>query len=192
VTSSISSLCAADFDRDLDPDLAVFGTHPVLFENDGTGIFSDASGAAPGFGRFRAGAARGGHQRRRRHRPGRRASFARSRIYSNTRSQLAWRDLPQVGRRLDLDLCGAPGAEFSVYASTATTHVPFGPAGVLRLDRSRMFFRSAGVLDAEGRGSASYAVPDEPALIGRSLYWQALFVHPRRLTNLEITTFSGL
>ena len=46
------------------------------------------------------------------------------------------------------------------------------------------------MLDARGVASPTFAVPPNPALVGWSLYWQALTAMPPRLGNLEVTTFS--
>jgi hypothetical protein len=77
-------------------------------------------------------------------------------------------------------------------ASPGTGNLPLPPFGTLRLALPTLFIVAGGVLDAQGRADLTLPVPANPALIGLSLYWQALVGPPFRLTNLEITTVTGL
>ena len=39
-----------------------------------------------------------------------------------------------------------------------------------------------------GRATRSYPIPDDPSLVGVTVYWQALLGGPPRWSNLEATS----
>jgi hypothetical protein len=49
-----------------------------------------------------------------------------------------------------------------------------------------------GSLDPDGHALLTYDIPDDPALVGKIFYWQALVKSPGRFTNLEVTTLTDL
>ena len=114
------------------------------------------------------------------------------RILTNLERQLAWRAVPRVGKTLTLDLFGTAGESWALFSSprTASLSTPFG---LVRLDLDRLRRVATGVLDADGRASVTGAVPADPTLVGRELFWQALTRSPNfALTNLERTELTGL
>jgi hypothetical protein len=188
-SSSGTSLELADVDADGDLDALV--TSPLaVFLNDGDGVFTDAIPGVPlvtyaassatsdldGDGDADVLVARSG----------------RPLLLTNLARQLAWRTPPAIGRTLELVLRGPAGEPFVLVASHGQVYLPFGSAGVLKIDRSQLALRRYGHLDAHGRAVVTQDVAGDPSLAGTSLYWQALIANPRRLTNLEITTFADL
>ncbi|MCI0589054.1 MAG: VCBS repeat-containing protein [Planctomycetes bacterium] len=120
------------------------------------------------------------------------ANSGLNRLYSNLSRQVSWRGIPRVGKPLVLDLRG-PANEFWVLAaSLGSASLPLPPLGTLRLDPATLFVVGAGALDPQGRASLPFLVPSSPALVGLSAYWQAAVGPPPVLTNLEITTATGL
>jgi hypothetical protein len=113
-------------------------------------------------------------------------------VVPNLTRHLTWRTLPRIGYPLELEVCGEPNTGFQLFGSLATVQVPLGAVGTLRIDRTQIVQRVHGTLDADGRGLVTRQIPANPALVGRSIYWQALDTHPRKLTNLETTTIVNL
>ncbi len=185
-------LALGDADGDGDLDALLGGDYPPtqLFLNDGSGGFTDSPGDLPagrltwevvlgdldGDGDLDAWLGTEG----------------RDRVLSNLTRQLAWRGIPRIGKPLTFDLYGPGWGAFFFGFSFGTANVPIPPLGTLRLDPSGMIFLIGGLLDADGRASLTYPVPANPAVVGASLYWQALVVGPARFTNLEITTLTNL
>ncbi|HKB16972.1 MAG TPA: FG-GAP-like repeat-containing protein, partial [Planctomycetota bacterium] len=117
---------------------------------------------------------------------------AQGRLYVNLTRQLAWRGIPRAGKTLVLDLRGPAFGGWQLAAATGTASIPIPPFGVLRLDPGTLFAVAVGPFDPQGRASYSIQVPPIPALVGASAYWQAIVGLPLALTNLEITTVTGL
>jgi hypothetical protein len=117
---------------------------------------------------------------------------ARDRLYSNFSRQLTWRAIPRVGKLLTLDLYGPTWGAWFLAFSTGTANVPVPPLGTLRLDPANIHQAFASLLDGAGRASIAFPVPANPALVGASVYWQAVIASPAGLTNLEITTLTNL
>ncbi|HET6203534.1 MAG TPA: FG-GAP-like repeat-containing protein [Planctomycetota bacterium] len=179
-----------DGDGDLDAFLGNSGTSP-LYRNDGTGVFTDATFLLPplDFDAVRSIAAGDvdgdgdldlflGNE-------------GRDRLLDNLDRQLARRALPRIGKPLVLDLHGPPGGSWILGASLGTASIPLPPFGVLRLDPATLLVAGAGLLDPQGRGSLSLAVPSNAALLGATLFWQGAVGPPVVLTNLEATTATG-
>ncbi|MCI0589954.1 MAG: VCBS repeat-containing protein [Planctomycetes bacterium] len=114
------------------------------------------------------------------------------RFLYNLGRQLAWRAIPRAGKPLTLDLYGPPFGGALLAFSLGTANVPIPPLGTFRLDPGSVHQTLATLLDGQGRASVTYAVPALPALVGATVYWQALVGSPARFTNLEITTLSSL
>ena len=109
----------------------------------------------------------------------------------NRSVQLAWRALPRLGQPLTLDVDGPALEAWVLLASTGTVEAPTA-FGLLQLDPQQALFVAGGLLDAQGSASWTTSVPDEPALAGLVLHWQALVGPEPRLTNRERTTLSRL
>jgi VCBS repeat protein len=112
-------------------------------------------------------------------------------VFNLTR-QLAWRGIPRVGKPLTFDIRGPAWGAWFLVASLGTGNTPLPPLGVIRLDLATLIPQVGGLLDAQGQAAVTYQAPAVPALVGQSLYWQAVVVGPARLTNLEVTTFTNL
>ncbi|HET6202174.1 MAG TPA: FG-GAP-like repeat-containing protein [Planctomycetota bacterium] len=184
-----------DGDGDLDALLGNSGT-PVaqnrLYLNGGTGVFTDATamdlpalledtraialGDVDGDGDLDAFVAVDGQDR----------------ILTNLSRQLSWRGIPRAGKPLALDLRGPATGTWLLAASAASSDIPLPPFGTLRLLPSTLFIVAGGALDPQGRASVSFLVPANAALVGLSLYWQAVVGPPLRFTNLEVTTVTNL
>ena len=115
-----------------------------------------------------------------------------NRLLMNLTRHLAWRGIPRLGKPLALDAWGPPSSPWTLAFSLAAANIPLAPLGTLRLDPTTLHPTLAGTLDAQGRGSATYAVPANAALLGIPVYWQALVGSPPRFTNLETTTATNL
>ncbi len=115
-----------------------------------------------------------------------------SRLQTNLLRQLSWRGIPRIGKPLTLDLRGPASGTWLLAFSAGTASIPVPPFGTLRLAPPTLFVVGGGFLDSQGRSSVSFVVPPNPVLLGGSLYWQAVVGAPLRLTNLEITTLTGL
>jgi hypothetical protein len=102
---------------------------------------------------------------------------------------LAWRYVPRIGQPLDMDVWGPPLEAFSMGWALGPGVVSLPPLGTLFLDPFTLHHAASGVLGADGRGTVTFPVPQDPGLVGVDVLWQAAvgdaFV---RLTNLERTT----
>ncbi|MGH7152004.1 MAG: FG-GAP repeat domain-containing protein, partial [Planctomycetota bacterium] len=192
VTSSLA-LGDAEGDGDLDAYVGVDGPDRLLV-NDGSGVFVDASAAIPLGGGVSRQVTWGdvdsdgdpdvlfldGSER------------PRLRVHSNLTRQLTRRALPRLGKPLTLDLYGPTWGAWFLAASPGTGNLPLPPLGTLRLDPTVLIFLLGGLLDAQGRAAPTFPVPATPALVGGTIYWQALVVGPAKLSNLEATIFANL
>jgi hypothetical protein len=191
----VVSIAPGDVDLDGDVDLWIttgYSDKSYLWLNDGTGRFTDAgpalavSPAATSHtqlldldydGDLDGFVPNGGGE-----------SF----VVPNLTRHVAWSTPPRIGRTLEMSVRGTPNEAFLLLASHGRAFTPLGSLGTFQLDRNMIAARRYGQLDADGRASASFAIANDPALVGTSLYWQALIANPRKLTNLEITTFLAL
>ena len=181
-------LALGDVDGDQDLD-ALFGT--LLYLNDGSGVFTDVTAAnvppVTNSPRAVALADMDGDGDL----DGVIGTSAQTELYVNSTRQLAWRTIPSVGRTLTMDLNGAPGGTWILALSTGTARIRLR-VGTLRLDPTGFVVMASGAFDEGGRASATFDIPAIPGLIGLPVYWQALVGPPLALTNLEITTLTGL
>jgi uncharacterized protein (DUF2141 family) len=184
------ALLDVDGDGDLDAWIAAFPL-PQVYLNDGSGIFSDASAALP-VGWSSASSLAPGDLDGDGDPDLVLADSGRVRVLSNLSRQLAWRALPRVGKPLTFDIHGPAWGAWFLVAAAGTGNTPLPPLGVIRLDLATLMPQFGGLLDAQGHAGVTYQVPAMPALVGQSLYWQAVVVGPARLTNLERTTFTNL
>ncbi|MCI0587665.1 MAG: VCBS repeat-containing protein [Planctomycetes bacterium] len=113
------------------------------------------------------------------------------RLLSNLGRQLAWRGIPRVGKPLLLDLYGPASGGWLLAASLGSSSLDLPPFGTLRIDPLGLLFLGAGSFDPQGRASVILPIPQNAALVGLTLYWQAVVGGPFSFTNLEGTTFTN-
>jgi hypothetical protein len=185
VTRSPASFSVAvlldDFDADGDLD-ALTGAADTVFENDGGGRFAAGpwtAAALPDRTALGDVDQDGDHDR-----------LAQGRLASSLVRQVAWRAPPQLGRTLTIELCGAGGEPWTLYSSPNTGRFVVGSQGTLLLGPP-LTVAATGAFDHHGRAGFSTLVPNQVALIGSSLFWQALAGTPARFTNRETTTITG-
>ncbi|HKB15583.1 MAG TPA: VCBS repeat-containing protein, partial [Planctomycetota bacterium] len=185
-----TSVALVDADEDGDLDAFLGGGGVRLFVNNGAGAFAQSTGSFP-VGTAGDGIAVGDFDGE-----GRVDVLVlgtkEARLLRRAGRTLAWRALPRVGKALTLDIDGPPFGAWFLVAAAGTGNTPLPPLGVIRLDLATLMPQFGGLLDAQGHAAVTYQVPAISALVGQSLYWQAIVVGPARLTNLERTTFSNL
>lgn len=115
--------------------------------------------------------------------------IANLRVFTNRTRSLSWRARPRVGQPLDFEIAGRPGTPYILAGASASTLSDPTRFGNLRLHIPTIGYRFHGRLDEQGEAVHRVVLPDHPALLGKTLYWQAVTGDPQRLTNLEPTTF---
>ena len=116
-----------------------------------------------------------------------------SHLEFNLSHQLSWGTYPRVGKNLTLELHGQPLAPWFLFFSLGQGFFPLGSLGTLKLNPFVPGgLLTAGSYPASGAASITGSIPNEPALIGQSLYWQDLGGFAPVFGNLEVTTFTGL
>jgi len=80
--------------------------------------------------------------------------------------------LPAVGSQWTLNLAGAPGALFFIKLS-ATPGEFASNFGTIFLDPTLLLEVARGTLDATGTFSVTFAIPNDPTLVGSVFYFQA-------------------
>ena len=181
-----------DVDADGDADL-VFGGWNRLYLNDGTGTFTDASAARMPVGHRGSNAVAPGDVDGDGDPDLVFGSHGQNRLYFNLLRQLATSFMVIPGREYRLEAYaryGVPRAVDAVlpFVSTATARIPLPPLGTLGLDPTLMIALPPFVIpQPAGMNSVSVVLPDDPNLVGVTIYAQALLVqHPVHslLTNL--------
>jgi hypothetical protein len=175
-------------DVDGDGDLDLLGEEALL-ENDGGARFTPTVRQLPAApsGRLALGDVDGDGDLDALVSPG-----AQAVVWSNLTRHLAWRGLPRIGKELALEVHGSPRAPWLVAWAPTTAPLAVPPLGTLHLPPATATVAGSGTLDPGGRATLGFAVPADPTLVGAALHWQALVGWPLRLTNREVTTFSGL
>jgi hypothetical protein len=112
-------------------------------------------------------------------------------LYRNLHHQLAWRSLPRVGYPLMLDLYGRANEPYLLAFTLWPANVPIPGLGTLRLDPATLQILLFAAYDTNGHAEFTAPVPNNPGLLGLSIYWQALSFTPLRLGNLEVTTLQA-
>jgi hypothetical protein len=181
-----------DFDLDGDPDAFLPGGQGnELIENDGTGAFTTVATELPSLALGALALAAGDLDGDLDPDLFAVSGFEHSVLFS-LRRQLAWRAIPRVGKALQFELDGTPGALFAQVWSTGTASLALPPFGVLRLDPAHLFPFASGALDTHGHALVGVVVPAAPSLLGAKLASQALIGDPLAFSNLETVVLTGL
>ncbi len=184
-----------DVDLDGDPDLVrgnsatLGGALPdELYLNDGAGGFTAAPGEPVPGGQTLAGAALAAADV---DRDGDEDLVASGRFFRSLRRELVLKSPVRVGETLALEVrsLGAPAPYVLAFAAGAIA-LDLGPFGVLGLDVTGPFgVIASGFLD--GSEAVDVPVPDVPALVGQTFYWQALLDAPPHFSRVVATTVAG-
>ncbi len=110
----------------------------------------------------------------------------------NRTRQLAWQAPPRVGKSLTLEIIGRPREPWILLSAAGRASLPRPPYGTLFLDPATTSVMASGQTGPEGRARFGTSIPDDPALVGMTIYWQASIGIFKRLSNLEPTSLSGL
>ena len=116
----------------------------------------------------------------------------------NTTRQIAHGSIPRPGRPASIDLYGTPSGAWFLFASNGTTSFPFPPFGTVLIDPASAQLFAMGSVRRTARPPLSRdgvaigaTVPNNPALIGWTTYWQAVDAAQMRLTNRVTITVMG-
>ena len=112
----------------------------------------------------------------------------------NTKRHLARGSLARIGRVGSVEIFGAPFGGYQLAASLGPAAPAFTvpPWGTVMIDLGTAVFLPPGTLDSTGRASLAGLCPNNPALIGASLWWQAAMLAETRVTGIEETKILGL
>jgi hypothetical protein len=101
---------------------------------------------------------------------------------------------PQIGGTIELDATGRQGDDDWLFVSTGPGSVPFPPWGTFGIDLSHFVLLNLGQVGPTGAATIVGAIPNDPALIGLSVWFQSLIVEDYAtkvgaLTNPVVVTF---
>jgi hypothetical protein len=117
-------------------------------------------------------------------------------VLTNTTRHVAIGSVPRVGRPASIDLYGSPGGAWFLFGSNGTTSFPFPPWGVVLIDPASAQLLASGTYPAvasplAGKASFGGTLPNNPALIGWTTYWQSIDASQMRFTNRVTVTVMG-
>jgi len=116
-----------------------------------------------------------------------------NRVYWNLTRHLEVGLVPGLGRTAELDVYGAANEPFALFVSSApTAPANIAPFGTLFIEPAFALLAATGSLDGMGRGALSGAIPNNPALDGLELWWQAVHIGQARLGTVRKTTIRAL
>jgi lysophospholipase L1-like esterase len=100
----------------------------------------------------------------------------------------------QIGGTLALEATGRQGDDTWLFLSSGPGNLPFHPWGTLGVDLSHFLLLNTGSVGADGTSTIGGAIPNDPALIGISVWCQTLVVQDYALkigalTNTVEVTF---
>ena len=82
---------------------------------------------------------------------------------------------PQIGTPVTFNLEGIAGEGYYQFFGFATANIPIPPfAGTLQIDPASLFVLAAGTLPGTGSVSVPIGIPNNPALVGFEVYYQAI------------------
>lgn len=112
----------------------------------------------------------------------------------NLARQLEWKSAPSIDNKVDFQVRGPKaGGPWTVAFSAATAEIAIPPFGLLQINPVFGYgVLGSGLLDADRAGIAQAAIPNDAALVGATLYFQAVVGFPLRLTNRASLTLFDL
>ncbi len=105
-------------------------------------------------------------------------------LYSSSDEDFVAVGTPSIGRKVDFEFWGAPNspARLLLAPSPALSPTTFGAMGVLHLNRTQLSILPMSRTNSAGHARGEYQLPPDPALIGRTLWFQGLTTSPRRFS----------
>jgi len=100
----------------------------------------------------------------------------------------------QIGGNLSLEATGKSGDDTWLFLSSGPGSLPFPPWGTLGVDLSHFLLLHTGSIGAEGTATIGGTIPNDPALVGLSTWFQSVVVEDYvtksgALTNTVEVTF---
>lgn len=101
---------------------------------------------------------------------------------------------PKIGTNLELDATGKQGDDDWLFISTGAGNFPFPPWGTFGIDLTHFILVSVGKVGATGAATVSGPIPNDPAIVGLTVWFQSLLVEDYvtktgALTNPVSVTF---
>lgn len=98
---------------------------------------------------------------------------------------LVLRGTPRLGATVQLEIEAPAAALTFVLSSTSIAETPtvFPQMGSLYLPRTNVTITPGGAADATGIARVDIAIPNDPTLVGRDVFYQGFRTSPRRLTR---------
>ena len=112
-------------------------------------------------------------------------------ILLNTTRQIAHGSIARPGRPASIDLYGTPGGAWFLWGSNATAAFSLPPFGTVFIDPASAQLGAMGQFAPAGTASVVAVVPNNPALVGWTTYWQSVDASQMRLTNRITITVMG-
>ncbi|MEM7306132.1 MAG: VCBS repeat-containing protein [Planctomycetota bacterium] len=113
-------------------------------------------------------------------------------LLTNLTRQLVAPDFPGIGKTVFFDVHGSVGAPWTLAFSTGAGSLDLAPFGTLKLAPLGLQVVTGGTLGADGVETVPTPVPAQPALVGNTVFFQALVGAPFSFTNAERVTITAL
>jgi hypothetical protein len=120
-------------------------------------------------------------------------------VWTNHVRQITRGPVPRHGRPVSIELFGSVNTPWLLFASNGTAQFQYAPYGTVLIDPASAVLGASGLFDAGwnvfpgniGYASLSGILPNNPALVGWTSYWQAVDVATLRVTNRLKMTVLG-
>ena len=113
------------------------------------------------------------------------------RTFMNQRRSMSQASIAGPGRPLDMALSGRANAYWRLFAAMSLGEPKTSVFGTYLLDEATVFLGRHGRFGPTGQETVRFMAPDNPALVGTTVYWQALIGAPPRWSSFEKTTFTA-
>ncbi len=115
-------------------------------------------------------------------------------IHWNLRRHLAQQAPVRPGRPGSLSMFGAPGAPYQLVYSSAAAQAPIPVAGwgTIFIDPASAVLVSPAFMDLAGNATLTLPCPNNPALVGQTIWWQAATLNELKLTGAVRMQILGL